>query len=290
MSRRASRPIREALISAYRQQVAVGERPNHRAAARAAGVTRQTASIHFNNSLPSSGTGGPVPPIRDLLTSERAEADSARAADDQAEAATEAAATPVAPPPAPEGHAEAEARLLKVSRNAAEGAAATAVSLLVSLQPLTRAARKRLEKLAETGDGDIELAVRLHGELARSLATTATAIERLTNVQSVLSERPTVTTAVRVERGGERLSDEEVRRRADVVLGRLRARGLDLTEAAGSEPAPALSAVDVEVIPVAALEAAPVAPIPGQLAVGAEARAEQLRASIRARGATEAAS
>lgn len=242
----------------YRRQLTAGGRPNHSAAGAEADCTRQTAAAHFSKPLPGTSTTAPLPAIRTVLEAEAVEAAAGRAASNHADAAVDAGrATLMAPvsgpgpvvqappPPMPgQHHAVVEQRVVDVARNAAEGLAAHAVALLASFAPLVRASKRRLELLAQTPDEtDPKFVIAMHGEIAKTLGLTVAAIERLATVQSTLSSRPNATTTVRVERGAEKLTDEEVRRRADIVAARLRARGIDLE--LGSDSVPTSPPIDV---------------------------------------------
>jgi hypothetical protein len=226
VSRRTSSALRTTLTGVYRAQLAATGRPNHVAAGKAGNCTRQTAARHYTDSLPGSSTTAPQPAIRDVLAAEAVEAAVGRAAAEQADGAAGAARAELAP--VDDSHEAAEQRLVNVARSAAEGLAAHAVGLLSAMTPLVRATRRRLEILASNPDeADARFVIALHGDLAKSLGATVGAIERLASVQSTLSQRPAPPSTVRVERS-ERLTDEEIKRRADVVVARLRARGLEL--------------------------------------------------------------
>lgn len=137
-------------------------------------------------------------------------------------------------PTKPEDPEVAEARLLSVARNAAEGLASHTVALLVAIQPMVAATKKSLAATAAGGIADPKFVLDAQASLAKSLTQTAAAIERLANVQSLLSDRPTRT--VRVEHQdapAQRLSEAEVRRQTELVMDTMirRARELDAEDA-----------------------------------------------------------
>ncbi len=232
---------------------------------------RQTAAQLYRHGLAGTPAGGPLPSIEMLLQAEMAEAAAARAAAARADAAAAVAsslaasgatssAAPLVPAAPATGHEAEEQRLLTIARNASEGLLYHSVALLEAFGPMTRGVKTRLQALAASPDElDVRAALSMHGELAKSLGAAAVALERLVSVQSTLSARPTSTTTLRVERGAERLTDDEIKRRAGMVAATLRAQGIDLElgEEPGADPEP----IEVEALPPApaAAESAPAA-------------------------------
>jgi hypothetical protein len=273
VSNRAAEGYYDSLVAAFRVQVAEGDFPNFARAARAAGVGHMTARRIFEHGRSGTSTRGPLPPIRRVIEQDKAGATAAPslpAPSPTAEvaapppalvpAATPATAPAVAPP-VPVDTLAVESRAVDVTRHAVEGCSAIATTLLSGLMPLAAAARRQLELAVASGTCDARWCAQMLESLSTSLSKSSNSLARLVEAQSTLSGRPSQRVAVtRDAEPLERLSDDEIRRRAAIVWGDLEARVRELgaeqaepvdvgPEGEGTEPAALPEIQEAEVIP-----------------------------------------